>query len=92
MYYILKLIRSDVSSHSVQNILGCTRVDKVGEYLVLVFYSSFKAKVPVGSNGEVTVDYADNTFKIKTTASGGTFTYSGFTAELEKDREYVFSF
>ena len=55
-------------------------------------YSSFKAKVPVGSKGEVTVDYADNTFKIKTTASGGTFTYSGFTAELEKDREYVFSF
>ena len=54
-------------------------------------YKSFKARVPVGTRGEITVKYDGNAFTLKTDVSGGVFEYGGAYTMLEAGKEIKIS-
>lgn len=54
-------------------------------------YNSFKACVPVGSRGSVTVKYDGSAFTVTTDAPGGVFEYGGKHTELEAGKEIKIS-
>jgi alpha-L-rhamnosidase len=54
-------------------------------------YKSFKARVPIGSRGEITVKYDGESFTLKTDVSGGVFEYGGAYTMLEANKEIKIS-